>query len=101
MMFSRSMSAPMNQVLSRTSPKSAVRPASSSMAPFLLIAVFLTSHALAMIPQLATEVMMIRGGRIVFHSAASELERPLEELYFDLVETPPQEDLPWLRSALS
>jgi ABC-2 type transport system ATP-binding protein len=65
------------------------------------IAVFLTSHALAMIPQLATDVMMIRGGRIVFHSPASELERPLEELYFDLVETPPKEDLLWLRSASS
>lgn len=65
------------------------------------IAVFLTSHALAMIPQLATAVMMIRGGRIVFHSAAAELERPLDELYFDLVETPPQEDLPWLRCAQS
>jgi ABC-2 type transport system ATP-binding protein len=61
------------------------------------IAVFLTSHALAMIPQLATEVMMIRGGQVVFHSAAAELARPLEELYFDLVETPQQEDLPWLR----
>jgi ABC-2 type transport system ATP-binding protein len=65
------------------------------------IAVFLTSHALAMIPQLATQVMMIRGGRIVFHAAAAELDRPLEELYFDLVETPPQEDLPWLRCAQS
>jgi ABC-2 type transport system ATP-binding protein len=65
------------------------------------IAVFLTSHALAMIPQLATDVMMIRDGRIVLHSAAAELERPLEELYFDLVETPLQEDLQWLRSAQS
>ena len=65
------------------------------------IAVFLTSHALAMIPQLATEIMMIRGGHIVFHSAAADLGRPLEELYFDLVETPQQEDLPWLRSAQS
>ena len=54
-----------------------------------------------MIPRLATEVTMIRGGRIVFHSAAAELERPLEELYFDLVEAPQQEDLPWLRSAQS
>src|SRR5580700_3052965 len=60
------------------------------------IAVFLTSHALAMIPQLATQVMMIRGGRIVLHSAAADLARPLEQLYFDLVETPPREDLPWL-----
>jgi ABC-2 type transport system ATP-binding protein len=65
------------------------------------IAVFLTSHALAMIPQLATEVMMIRGGRIVFHSSSAELARPLEELYFDLVEAPLQEDLPWLRSSPS
>ncbi|MGO4884373.1 MAG: ABC transporter ATP-binding protein [Bryobacteraceae bacterium] len=61
------------------------------------IAVFLTSHALAMIPQLADDVMMIRGGRIVFHSLAAELDRPLDELYFDLVEAPKQEDLPWLR----
>jgi len=65
------------------------------------ITVFLTSHALAMIPQVATDVMMIRGGRIVFHSAAADLERPLEELYFDLVETPQPEDLPWLRWAQS
>ena len=65
------------------------------------IAVFLTSHALAMIPQLATEILMIRGGRIVFHSPAAQLERPLDEIYFDLVETPRQEDLPWLRSAQS
>jgi ABC-2 type transport system ATP-binding protein len=65
------------------------------------IAVFLTSHALAMIPHLVTDVMMIRGGRLVFHSAAAELERPLEELYFDLVETPQQEDLPWLGCAPS
>ncbi len=65
------------------------------------IGVFLTSHALAMIPQLATEVMIIRGGHIVFHEARTELDRPLEELYFDLAETPQQEDLPWLRSAQS
>ncbi|HUO28445.1 MAG TPA: ABC transporter ATP-binding protein [Bryobacteraceae bacterium] len=65
------------------------------------IAVFLTSHDLSMIGQLASEIKMIRGGRIVFSSAASELQRPLEELYFDLIERPPQEDLPWLRSSPS
>jgi hypothetical protein len=37
----------------------------------------------------------------VLHAATADLERPLEALYFDLVETPPQEDLPWLRSAQS
>ncbi len=60
------------------------------------ITVFLTSHALAMAGQLATDVKMIRGGRIVFSAAAAEMTRPLEELYFDLVEAPVQEDLPWL-----
>ena len=62
------------------------------------IVIFLTSHALAMIGQLATEVAVIRGGRIVFRSAAADLGRRLEEVYLDLVETPPWEDLPWLRS---
>lgn len=65
------------------------------------IAIFLTSHDLSMIGQLAAEVKMIRGGRIVFSAAAADLERPLEELYFDLVEKPPQEDLAWLRCTRS
>jgi len=96
------------RVLLLDEPFEGIDPASSVTIRDLLlavsgrgIAVFLTSHALAMIPQLATEVMLIRGGRIVFHSAAADLERPLEELYFDLIETPPQEDLPWLGYAPS
>jgi ABC-2 type transport system ATP-binding protein len=62
------------------------------------VTVFITSHALAMISQIATRVILIRGGRVVYNSAAEEMTQPLEDLYFDLVETPPQEDLPWLRS---
>jgi ABC-2 type transport system ATP-binding protein len=96
------------RVLLLDEPFEGIDPVSSVTIRDLLIAVsrrgitvFLTSHALAMIPQLATEVMMIRGGRIVFHAAAAELEKPLEELYFDLVETPQQEDLPWLGCAQS
>lgn len=54
-----------------------------------------------MIDQLATEIVLIRGGRVVLNAAARELSRPLEELYFDLVETPHPEDLPWLRSSPS
>ena len=65
------------------------------------ISVFITSHALAMIGQLATHVMLIRAGRIVFNSPAARIAQPLEEIYFDLVETPPQEDLPWLRCSPS
>jgi ABC-2 type transport system ATP-binding protein len=96
------------RVLLLDEPFEGIDPVSSVTIRDLLIAVsrrgitvFLTSHALAMIPQLATEVMMIRGGSIVFHAAAAELEKPLEELYFDLVETPQQEDLPWLGCAQS
>jgi ABC-2 type transport system ATP-binding protein len=65
------------------------------------ITVFLTSHTLSIVDQLATDVMMIRAGRIVWSSATRDISRPLEELYFDLVETPPHQDLPWLRSSRS
>ena len=65
------------------------------------ITVFLTSHALSMIDQLATDIVLIRSGRVVLNAAVRELSRPLEELYFDLVETPQPEDLPWLRSSPS
>jgi ABC-2 type transport system ATP-binding protein len=59
--------------------------------------VFLASHDLSMIGQLATHIMMMRAGRIVWNSAAGELPRPLEDLYFDLAENLHQEDLAWLR----
>ena len=61
------------------------------------ITVLLTSHALSTIDRLATQMMLIRGGRVVWSSAANEMPRPLEEMYFELVETPHTEDLPWLR----
>lgn len=62
------------------------------------ITVFFTSHLLAIVEQLATEIMMIREGRIVWSSANQALDRSLEELYFDLVESAPIEELAWLRS---
>ncbi|MGI8745396.1 MAG: ABC transporter ATP-binding protein [Bryobacteraceae bacterium] len=61
------------------------------------ITIFFTSHILSVVDQLATEIMMIGGGRIVWSSPTREISRPLEELYFDLIETPEMEDLPWLR----
>lgn len=60
------------------------------------VAVFLTSHILSIVDKLATEIGMIRGGRMVWNSSAAEPNRPLEEIYFELVETPPAEELPWL-----
>ncbi|MEO8025996.1 MAG: ABC transporter ATP-binding protein [Bryobacteraceae bacterium] len=65
------------------------------------ITVFLTSHVLSIVDTLATDIRMIRGGRIVFSSRMADVTRPLEELYFDLVEPPLTEDLPWLRSSPS
>ncbi len=58
--------------------------------------VFLTSHILSIVDRLATQTMMIRSGRIVWNSQSQTDSRPLEEIYFDLVEAPPSEDLPWL-----
>lgn len=96
------------RVLLLDEPFEGIDPVSSATIRNLLVAaagrgitVFMTSHALAMIGQLATDVKMIRGGRIVFSSAAVDLERPLEDLYFDLAETPSREDLPWLRCSQS
>ena len=63
--------------------------------------VFFTSHILSIVDRLATEITMIRGGKIVWNSASRDTEtkpRPLEEIYFDLVEAPPSEDLAWLGS---
>ncbi len=63
--------------------------------------VFLTSHILSTIERMATQFIVIRDGHIVWNAAASELTKPLEEMYFDLVEYPPVEDLEWLGSGLS
>jgi ABC-2 type transport system ATP-binding protein len=60
------------------------------------VTVFLTSHILSIVDQLANEIVMIRGGKIVWNSTAQTASRPLEEIYFELVETPPAEELPWL-----
>lgn len=65
------------------------------------ITILLASHDLAMIEHLADEIKMIRGGRIVWSSAAGEMSRPLEELYFELAGNPHREDIAWLRSSPS
>lgn len=62
------------------------------------VTVFFTSHMLAMVDKLATEVMMIREGSIVWNSSGQAATRPLEEVYFELVEPALPEDLAWLRS---
>jgi len=63
--------------------------------------VFLTSHILSTIERIASHFIVIRGGHIVWNATAAELTRPLEEMYFDLIEYPPVEDLEWLGSGPS
>ncbi len=59
------------------------------------ITVFFTSHILSMVSELATNIAMLRGGRIVWRSS-DEDRRPLEEIYFGLVDAPEVEEMPWL-----
>jgi ABC-2 type transport system ATP-binding protein len=60
------------------------------------VTVFLTSHILSLADRLADQIMILRNGKIVYQSAASELPQSLEELYFSVAEPPIVADLPWL-----
>lgn len=61
--------------------------------------VFLTSHILPIVEKIATQAVMILDGRIVWNAPAAGMAGRLEEFYFDLVDPPPPEDLPWLGPA--
>jgi len=65
------------------------------------VTIFLTSHILSIVNRLADQILVIRGGRVVWQSAASELPQSLEEVYFGLVEASTVDDLPWLGSPQS
>ncbi|HLJ86343.1 MAG TPA: ABC transporter ATP-binding protein [Candidatus Angelobacter sp.] len=58
--------------------------------------IFLVSHTLSIVEQIAKEIMLIRGGRIVWTSSQDDGRRPLEDLYFELVESQHLEPLRWL-----
>lgn len=60
------------------------------------VTIFLTSHILSIVELLASQIVMIREGRSVWNSRPEELPKSLEDVYFDLVEAPIEEDLPWL-----
>jgi ABC-2 type transport system ATP-binding protein len=62
------------------------------------ITVLLTSHILSLVDRVAQRLMLLREGKLVWNSLVSELPGgSAETLYFDLVETPATEELPWLR----
>ena len=60
------------------------------------VTILLTSHVLSTIQQLTSQLVVIRDGRIVWRSENDSSPRPVQEQYFDLVDEPLKEDLPWL-----
>jgi ABC-2 type transport system ATP-binding protein len=94
---------PNPQVLFLDEPFEAVDPVTAKIMRDLLqsvarhgVTVFLTSHILSMVERIATRIVMIRKGSVVWNSTVSELPQSLEDHYFDLVETPVVEELEWL-----
>jgi ABC-2 type transport system ATP-binding protein len=99
---------PSPQALFLDEPFEAIDPVTSKIMRDLLVAaarrgvtVFLTSHILSVVDQIATQVVMIRKGKIVWNSPPGDLPQSLEQHYFDLVETPVVEELKWLGPARS
>jgi ABC-2 type transport system ATP-binding protein len=94
---------PNPQVLFLDEPFEAVDPVTAKIMRDLLqsvarhgVTVFLTSHILSMVERIATQIVMIRKGSVVWNSTVAELPQALEDHYFDLVETPVVEELEWL-----
>jgi ABC-2 type transport system ATP-binding protein len=99
---------PNPRVLFLDEPFEAIDPVTSKIMRDLLITcsqrgmtVFLTSHILSVVEHIASQIVMIRKGAIVWDSPAGELPQSLEQHYFDLVEAPAIEELEWLGSARS
>lgn len=99
---------PNPRVLFLDEPFEAIDPVTSKIMRDLLesvarrgITIFLTSHVLSVVEQIATQIMMIRKGRIVWNSPIADLPQALEQHYFDLVEAPVVEELEWLGSPRS
>jgi ABC-2 type transport system ATP-binding protein len=89
-------------------PFEAIDPVTSKIMRDLLVSVsrhgvtvFLTSHILSLVEQVASQIVMIRKGKIVWDSPPDKLPVTLEQHYFDLVEAPVVEELDWLGSSQS
>ncbi len=91
------------RVLLLDEPFEAIDPVSSKTIEELLrsaasrgVTVFFTSHILPVVERLAGKILMIRGGKIAWNSALDLHARPLEQIYFELVEQAPPANLSWL-----
>jgi ABC-2 type transport system ATP-binding protein len=65
------------------------------------VTVLMTSHILSVAERIADQIVMVKSGRTVWNSAANELPKSLEDLYFDVAESPVHEELEWLGSERS
>jgi len=99
---------PSPKVLFLDEPFEAIDPVTSKIMRDMLesiarrgVTVFLTSHILTVVERLATQLVMIRKGKIVWNSPIGEVPQSLEQHYFDLVEAPVVEELEWLGSSRS
>ncbi len=63
------------------------------------VTVLLTSHILSLVDRVADQVLLIDHGRLLWQSTVAELPKSLEDLYFELIEPPPADDLTWLGSS--
>jgi len=94
---------PNPEVLFLDEPFEAIDPVAAKIMRELLasvarhgVTVFLTSHILSMVERIASQIVMIRKGAMVWNSTVAELPQSLEDHYFDLVESPVVEELEWL-----
>lgn len=97
---------PNPKVLLLDEPFEAVDPVSSRTMSEVLhdaahkrgLTVLMTSHIFSMVEHLADRFALIRGGRSIYTGAADLPAGGIEQLYFDLVESPRSEKLNWLGS---
>lgn len=91
------------RVLFLDEPFEGVDPSSVQTIQYLLsviasrgVTIMLTSHVLSTIEKLTSQIIVIRDGKIVWKSGNDSPPQSLHKQYFDLVEEPLNEDLPWL-----
>jgi ABC-2 type transport system ATP-binding protein len=96
------------QVLFLDEPFEGIDPGTAETIRELLIAlagsgatIFFTSHMLTMVERSASHLLLICNGAITWHSRMEALPSTLHELYFDRIDTPTFEMLPWLGSPRS
>jgi ABC-2 type transport system ATP-binding protein len=62
------------------------------------VTTLMATHVLASVDQVATDVLILRNGSIVWRAAGSELNEPLETTYLKHIGHREEEELPWLGS---